>query len=465
MSEGVTTEVVLPRDHLFISYAWEDGALAEWLARKLTAHGYRVWIDRFKLLAGEPWPSDIDRAIKTRTFRMIALLSQYSLAKENPRKERQMALTLSKERREPGFLIPLNVEGLKPSEIGWELQDLNYVPFERWSTGFRQLLESLEKMGAPKADAAAGAKVAVATFLPPEVTSDTPESVYANALVVEQVPDLVQRYTMSRPLAKIERVQLLERWAFESVDETRVLAFTPPPDDAIAVGTITRGHDVSWRHVPRIDGKSARNVISALIKKSMVVRCIERGLIATPSGNALYFPAGLLPKDRIGYSSYSGKPTRVGVLGERKFAGQRSRYHLALAFWVRTDLTAEFVVETKIRLHMTDPTGLELDAKMANARRKKVTKSWWNHEWLCRQIAVASYLAGSDDPDGRIVIGSTTSTQLIIAGQLLSATVGTSIHDDVVEQYAPTIEEVLQAGAGEDETSTDADQVPQETSS
>ncbi len=44
---------------------------------------YKVWIDRFKLLAGEPWPSDIDRAIKTRTFRMIALLSQHSRAKEN----------------------------------------------------------------------------------------------------------------------------------------------------------------------------------------------------------------------------------------------------------------------------------------------------------------------------------------------------------------------------------------------
>jgi len=33
------------RDHLFISYATEDGALAEWLTLKLTAAGYRVWCD------------------------------------------------------------------------------------------------------------------------------------------------------------------------------------------------------------------------------------------------------------------------------------------------------------------------------------------------------------------------------------------------------------------------------------
>ena len=50
------------REHLFISYAWEDGALAEWLTLKLTAEGYRVWCDRFKILGGERWPEDIDDA-------------------------------------------------------------------------------------------------------------------------------------------------------------------------------------------------------------------------------------------------------------------------------------------------------------------------------------------------------------------------------------------------------------------
>src|SRR5437660_515138 len=38
---------------LFISYATEDAALAQWLTLKLTAAGYRVWCDRVKLLGGE----------------------------------------------------------------------------------------------------------------------------------------------------------------------------------------------------------------------------------------------------------------------------------------------------------------------------------------------------------------------------------------------------------------------------
>ena len=64
-----------PRDHLFISYATEDAALADWFARRLASAGYAVWYDRFKLLGGEPWPQDIEAAIDQRTFRMLALIS------------------------------------------------------------------------------------------------------------------------------------------------------------------------------------------------------------------------------------------------------------------------------------------------------------------------------------------------------------------------------------------------------
>src|ERR1700687_5583258 len=86
------------QDHLFISYAWENCALAEWLVRQLTAHGHRVWCDRFQMLGGESFPKIIDDAIKTRTFRLIALLSRHSLQKPNPRKERTLALSLARER-------------------------------------------------------------------------------------------------------------------------------------------------------------------------------------------------------------------------------------------------------------------------------------------------------------------------------------------------------------------------------
>ena len=133
--------------HLFISYAIEDVVLAEWLARKLASQGYAVWIDRLKLLGGEPWPQDIDVAIKERTFRMIALLSSDSLKKPNPSKERTLALNISRSRGIPDFLIPLKVDSV---ELDWLTTDLTYIPFNKgWAEGWRQLLKKLHALHAP----------------------------------------------------------------------------------------------------------------------------------------------------------------------------------------------------------------------------------------------------------------------------------------------------------------------------
>lgn len=134
--------------HLFISYAIEDLVLAEWLARKLAAQGYAVWIDRLKLLGGEPWPQDIDVAIKQRTFRMLALLSEHSLKKPNPSKERTLALNIARSRKISDFLIPLKVDAV---ELDWLTTDLTYLPFNNgWADGWRQLLTKLESLDAPK---------------------------------------------------------------------------------------------------------------------------------------------------------------------------------------------------------------------------------------------------------------------------------------------------------------------------
>src|SRR2546428_13238231 len=94
------------RSHLFISYAVEDVTLARWLARKLAARGHPVWFDLMKLLGGEPWPQTIDEAIKHRTFRMLALISEHSLRKHKPTGERTLAQRIAEQRQIPEFLIP-----------------------------------------------------------------------------------------------------------------------------------------------------------------------------------------------------------------------------------------------------------------------------------------------------------------------------------------------------------------------
>jgi hypothetical protein len=84
------------------------------------------------------------------TFRVLALLSHASLNKDNPRKERTLALSIGRERG-IDFLIPLNVDGLRSAELDWMTSDITFIPFYKsWAEGLAQLLKKLEDISAPR---------------------------------------------------------------------------------------------------------------------------------------------------------------------------------------------------------------------------------------------------------------------------------------------------------------------------
>jgi len=176
----------LEREHLFISYATEDWPLAEWLTLRLTSEGYRVWCDRFKLLGGESYPRDIDKAIANSTFRFIGLLSKNSIDKENPLKERTQALNIARERKED-FIIPIKVDDIRLTELGWMMSDLTYIDFSRnWAAGYGQLLKKLESVSAPR-PLENGKSIASQVFLDSNAMKDEPERVHSNCLQIVKI--------------------------------------------------------------------------------------------------------------------------------------------------------------------------------------------------------------------------------------------------------------------------------------
>ena len=117
---------------------------------------------------------------------------------------------------------------------------------------------------------------------------------------------------------------------------------------------------------------------------------------------------------------------------------------LGLSFWVRSDVVPEtvlrdhLVVETKIVLHITDPAqAKKLDGKAVNARRKRMAKSWWNHEWVSRQIAMAQYLA---DGKTEIVIGAIPTEQVRVAATALGTSVSPAINDAALRAFSVKLE-------------------------
>ena len=395
------TQVARPRprafdssqqDHLFISYAWENCALADWLVRQLTAHGYRVWCDRFQMLGGEPFPKVIDEAIKTRTFRLIALLSRHSLQKPSPRKERTLALNLG---RDWGvdFMIPLNVDGLRPSDLPWDYSDLTYIAFEDWAAGLEQLLRALAKAGAPcPLTDDQGRRFAAETFLPQHVIEHRRETLYTNCFAFERIPERLHLIKWRESKHRPNLDGLLTVWPYYELSGGNVVAFSPPPAE-VPVGAYTEEGDVSWREQDIYEGARSRDIVSNLLWQSFARTLVRRGLKRDPDKGLFYFPRGLVRMNKIRYVGRRGRKTWVSVIGEKRFRGKPYRYYLAPDFQIRQDLGQDFVAQMKIRVFLTDAKGKRFDHGTNIARRKHLASTWFNHHWLNRVLAIASFLA------------------------------------------------------------------------
>lgn len=138
------------RDHLFVSHAPPDWALAEWLTLRLTAEGYRVWSSRFSTLGGQRYPRDVAAAIRERVFRVLALLSRASLSTPAADDARELALAVARERRND-FLIALTADDPGSMALDPVIRRFPRVPFhDRWETGFAALLAMLRTLDTPR---------------------------------------------------------------------------------------------------------------------------------------------------------------------------------------------------------------------------------------------------------------------------------------------------------------------------
>jgi hypothetical protein len=80
--------------------------------------------------------------------------------------------------------------------------------------------------------------------------------------------------------------------------------------------------------------------------------------------------------------------------------------------------------------------GAALPGAAINARRKKIAKSWWNHEWVSRQLAMVQYLANGGQ---EIVIGAAPEEQVRVGVKALATVVRPAIQDAALKTLATKI--------------------------
>ncbi|MGA8849964.1 MAG: toll/interleukin-1 receptor domain-containing protein [Dehalococcoidia bacterium] len=396
-------------DHLFISYATEDGDLAEWLTLRLTTEGYKVWCYRVKLLGGESYPRDIDRAIKTQTFRMLSLISRNSLTKENPLKERTLGHNISHQRK-VDFVIPLLVDAIRPDELDWMNSDLTYIPFrDSWAQGLLQLIKKLRSINAPT-PLQNGAKLVSDWVAQQSALMTSEERLWTNLFEIKYMPDFIYRITTPDDFKVTD-----PGWIFHAQAEHILWSFEVPDPNLEHIA-------VEWNDSRQLPyGVPPIDIATILIKEHIRRLCSHRRAQETLDGT-IYLSNLAAPDGWLRFTDYEGKQSRVLATSQRTVrqrGGTRNpyRYHLAPAFRPVLRKYGVQVLELQVRLYLTDMQGNALLSWITNRRRKRIARSWWNYQWISRVFAIAQW---AFDRQSTFNLAAGRGYEINIAGSPLS---------------------------------------------
>jgi TIR domain len=97
---------------VFFSYSTVDHAAVEGVARSLHERGIRVFLDRWYLAAGQPWPQALEQTLAS-CGAVAVFLGPEGLG---PWQQRERDLALDRQGREPGFpVIPVLLSAADPA--------------------------------------------------------------------------------------------------------------------------------------------------------------------------------------------------------------------------------------------------------------------------------------------------------------------------------------------------------------
>ncbi len=152
--EGKQTEYdAAVRDLVLITHANpEDNQISRWLAARLAALGYRVWVDLRNLRGGEDFWQAIERTLRNHARKQIVLVSQY-IRKQGVQKELALGDLIGRQLEDDAFMIPVRIDDVSFSDLPTELLRRNTINgFPNWASMLDPILETLEDSGIPRRD-------------------------------------------------------------------------------------------------------------------------------------------------------------------------------------------------------------------------------------------------------------------------------------------------------------------------
>ena len=457
------------RDTLLLSHANpEDNEFTLWLALQLANEGYRVWCDLTKLLGGEVFWDDIEAVIRTRTAKVLYVLSRNSNGKDGPLRELHLAQSLARKEGIQDFVIPLHIDDLPYGEVTIELTRVNATPFEdSWAQGLATLLKKLEEDAVPKDPNFNRSAVNGwwrSQFSGTQGIRQEPEIVFSNWFKVEDLPTTLYEHRISRHqpgLVDFESRPLPYPGVW--LDPLSILTFAPESDfeDYLSPSFFVE----QSRPILLEDFVAGRDSLAdgpkylAQLLRLAWDRAVRAKLSTYESADSrvcYYFKKGIVSEDTVSFIGANGKKGHRGVVGYKTLISGKLRYwHYAIS--AKPVIRPETLFLVKGHVLFSDD-GLSLwtnKDQMAKARRNQC-KNWWNDEWRDRMYAAMSHLADSGEtvlfPLGATASFSISKQPIQFESPVSYPEPGEIVKDDGLEDYDFEEED------GDDESATGEDE-------
>lgn len=411
----VANLITFKRNVIFISHATpQDNDFTIWLASRLQADGYEVWIDKQALLGGEKFWQEIDQVIRHKAIKFLLVYSENicqqkrrGIIRDGVEKEKSLAESIAKANNLNDFIVLLNIDGSEYNLfIGADT--LNQILFfENWAGGYTQLLKKFKKAGfEPSSTLIEGfSRWYEDEYVIHNGIQKMPEIYYDSWWPIPELPPVFYIYVFSK---ESEAFQVQQQSKYPVGKATNIIAafhdipyFEIEADEKVERINFENKYEVKVKDVllgVRKEGfpntRDVENHLRSLLQRIFHMIMRDRGLSWHNMANkklAYYFTRKTNPKITFEYRHRSKKKIK-----HKKIFGKHlnSFWHFALS--AKPVLTPQLAYSLKSHLVFTTDGYKLLDNpdKMHSARRQK-GRLFFNEEWRDMLFAFLHGLCGS----------------------------------------------------------------------
>lgn len=404
--DAVSGDSSRTREIVFISKATpEDDEFVLWLAPRLKAAGYTVFADILTLEPGDRWRRRVTETLQNEAVKMLLCCRDVTLNKNGVQEEIGIAEDLSKELRDPRFIIPLRLEVFKKVFGIGELQWVEFLG--SWASGLHDLLDTLEKQNVPRAAQVTinpnwenyRKRLAIKVEKKREVLT-------SNWLRVASVPDTIRYYHPPGPI----NLELMEKacrgsklpaedyhrgfFSFASPDEIARDFADVAPFEIQSEQKLLDFVD-SGSQSPDIEPREAKNLVFSMFRRAWENFCRSKGLYEHlfASQTAFHIDEAQAPLGKR--IPWGGQTRRRSSMLRNAAGGRVWQYGVSAtpAFWpyLHFKLKARVLFAELASGRAGAVIG---DTAVQHRLRRTICKGWRNKQWHGRLMAYLELLAG-----------------------------------------------------------------------